>query len=203
MALIEKFKDEGVERIGNGVVATGENVLRGTIAMFNVSGYIEEIDDTAGCVFAGIVKASAGGGESVEFDYGSPYFYPSMGAALADIGDPVYCSGAGTLAKTSVNFIPAGRIIDAEPGSGWWIDPLAVALPVWGQVTTDASGEVSVAGMTADGIVLVTPAEDPGSNQSLSDVVCASGKFTVYAATGAARAALASKKINYLILAKA
>jgi hypothetical protein len=203
MALIEKFKDEGVERLGNGVVAAGESVVRGTIAMFNASGYIEEVDDTAGCVFAGIVKASADEGESAEFDYGSPYFYPSAGAVLADIGDPVYGSGAGTLAKTSANFIPAGRIIDAEPGVGWWIDPLGVVLPAWGQVSTDAGGEVAVTGMSADGIVLVTLAEDPGSYKSLSDVVCGSGKFTVYATTGSARAALASKKINYLILAKA
>ena len=203
MALIEKFKDQGVERIGNGTVAAEKSLSRGTIAMFNASGALEEAGDTAGCVFAGIAKHSAEAGENAEFDYGSPFFYPAVTAALADIGDEVYISGAGTLAKTSVNRIAAGRIVDAEAGSGWWIDPLLAGAPAWGQTDTDASGEVAVAGMSADGIVMVTLAEDPGWNQALSDVVCASGKFTVYATTGAARAALASKKINFLILAKA
>ena len=208
MALIEKFKDQGVERIGNGIVAAAESLTRGTIAIFDASGKLAEAGDTPGCVFAGIAKHSAAEGENAEFDYGSPFFYPPVSAVLADIGSEVYVSGAGTLAKTSVYHIAAGRVIDAEAGAGWWIDPLLRGTPGasgchWGQAVTDANGEVAVTGMTSDGIVLVIPAEDPGTNQSLSDIVCAAGKFTVYATTGAARAALASRKINYLILAKA
>ena len=44
MALVTKFKLQGSERVGNGVVATGETVSRGTIAMINSDGYVEEID---------------------------------------------------------------------------------------------------------------------------------------------------------------
>jgi hypothetical protein len=63
--------------------------------------------------------------------------------------------------------------------------------------TTDASGEIAITGMTADGHVQVTLAEDPGANLVLSDVIPDAGKITVYTknTNTDARAALASKKV--------
>ncbi len=124
MAKITRFKFLGSERLGNGIVEDEKEVSRGTIAMFNADGKVDEINDVAGCVFAGIIKASAGSGEPCEFDYGPPFFYAEATAARANTGKPVYASGAGALALTSENSVFVGTVVDVEPSIGWWIDPM-------------------------------------------------------------------------------
>lgn len=210
MALVTKFKLQGSERVGNGVVATGESVSRGTIAMINSDGYVEEIDDETGAVFAGIVKASADAGENCELDYGSPFFYGNGSAARSDVGELAYVSGAGAVAKTSNHSVYVGAIVDVEISSGWWIDPAVAfvteiknyALATTGTTGGSDAGEVAVVGLTATAVVLATLAEDAGANLVLADVVCATDKFTVYTrdtSTGT-RAALEGKKVNYAVL---
>jgi hypothetical protein len=73
--------------------------------------------------------------------------------------------------------------------------------------TTTTAGEIAIAGMTANGKVIVTAAEDPGVNLVISHVVAASGKITVYTRTvveagTTAAAALSGKKVNYIVIAK-
>jgi hypothetical protein len=73
--------------------------------------------------------------------------------------------------------------------------------------TTTTAGEIAIAGMTANGVVIVTAAEDPGVNLVISHVVAASGKITVYTRTvveagTTAAAALSGKKVNYIVIAK-
>ena len=106
--------------------------------------------------------------------------------------------------KPRINRIAVGLIVDAEAGRGWWIDPIYVrSKSIWKQATTGSggtAGEIAVSGMTVAGIVIVTAAEDPGSNLAISDAICSSGKITVYATSGSARSALSGKKINYLVL---
>ena len=63
------------------------------------------------------------------------------------------------------------------------------------QATTNASGEITVANLTSNGVVIVTPAES--ITGSFGYVVATTGKFTVY--NGSA-AAIASKKMNYYVV---
>ena len=68
-----------------------------------------------------------------------------------------------------------------------------------GQVTTDGSGEVAVTGLKANGVVIVTAAESPGSSLTIGHVTAGVDKFTVY--DGAATpTAVASKKVNYFVV---
>lgn len=75
----------------------------------------------------------------------------------------------------------------------------------WTQATTGTAGSVgriTNASVTANSVIAVVCAEDPGTNLVFSDVVAASGYFTVYTkdVTGTpTRAGLSGKKINYAI----
>ena len=204
MALVTKFKVTGDERVGCGTVAAAATVERGTILNYTTDGKVRQANDTLGETFAGIAKESATADEKVTFDYGSPFFYANGSAVVADIGLVATISGEGAIAKTSDNRIAVGLIVDAEAGRGWWIDPIYVrSKSIWKQATTGSggtAGEIAVSGMTVAGIVIVTAAEDPGSNLAISDAICSSGKITVYATSGSARSALSGKKINYLVL---
>lgn len=82
------------------------------------------------------------------------------------------------------------------------IMPGVINVTEFAQDTTNSSGEITVAGMTSAAVVIVTIAEDPGSNLALSDVVAGTGKFTVSTrnTNTDARAALNAKKVNYLVL---
>ncbi|RJR31891.1 MAG: hypothetical protein C4574_00630 [Candidatus Latescibacterota bacterium] len=306
MAQILRYRENGVSKIRQGIMATDQSIDTDEIACFDTDGYTRKGDNVAGYRFAGIAKHNAGAtGEDshVELEAGKPFEYPTAAAAQTDIGNMVYFSGSSALSKTVGNGIIAGEIIDVVVGVSWLIDPvvtgpqtisgdmsrdavdLAVrpttagdaiqtddpavvaqamelndnimeakgtdaniplalkpkgteSVDVYGgkvyaegagadvdldlqakgagipkaggkrivtcavliaQETTDASGEIAVADMTADGVVFATFAEDPGSNKAISDVICEAGKVTVYATTGAARAALASKKVNLFV----
>lgn len=65
------------------------------------------------------------------------------------------------------------------------------------------AGKITIAGMTASGVVIVSAAESLGTNIVLSHVVAGSGIITVFAqdtnASGAS-AAIAGKKINFLVI---
>lgn len=208
---ITKFKVVG-ERVGNGLMETGQTVERGMLCAFNTNGRIQQLDDIAGWRFAGIAKHSAGDTDessTVELDYGSVYFYPYASAVQADVSKPVYASGLGTLAKAVSNGVFAGVIVDVAVGSGWWIDPLASEpqTGAWAQATTGTganAGEIAITGMTPNGKVLVTLAENPGNNLVLSHIVADNGKITVYSkdvsATPSIAVALEGKKVNYLVL---
>lgn len=127
MAIVTKFKNVGPERVGNGVMAASESVDRGSLCAFNSTGTVQEINDTAGFVFAGIAKHAAGSTDEpsvVETDYGTPFFYADATAVQADVGSLIFAGGLGTLATTSTNDVEVGRICDVSVGKGWWIDPL-------------------------------------------------------------------------------
>lgn len=68
--------------------------------------------------------------------------------------------------------------------------------------TAGTAGEIAIASMTATGKVIVTIAEDPGSNLALSHVIADTGKITVYTrnTNTDAAAALSGKKVNYLVI---
>lgn len=72
-----------------------------------------------------------------------------------------------------------------------------------GQATSSTGGEITIAGMTSSGKVIVTAAEALATNVVISHVIAATGKITVYGqdtnASGAA-AVIASKKINYIVI---
>lgn len=53
-------------------------------------------------------------------------------------------------------------------------------LPTMSSGLTNASGEISVAGMTGTGKIVVTPIADLGNDLVFSHVICGSGKITVY-----------------------
>lgn len=69
--------------------------------------------------------------------------------------------------------------------------------------TGSDAGKITIAGMTASGVVICTPAEALGTELVLSHVIAGSGIITVYAkdtsATGAATA-ISAKKINFLVV---
>ena len=73
-----------------------------------------------------------------------------------------------------------------------------------GQATSSSGGEITIAGMTSSGQVIVTAAEALAANQVISHVIAGTGKITVYIqdtnASGAA-AALNAKKVNYIVIA--
>ncbi len=205
MARITRFKAAGPERVGNGTMAASQSVDRGSICAFDTDGKVQEINNTAGWHFAGIAKHSAGGTdepETVELDYGSPYFFPTASAALADIGSPVFASGLGTIAKTPSNGVYVGTICDAEAGSGWWVDPLypqesGLLFAARGQATTGSGGDVgkvTVSGLTTSAVIVCTGAE---AGADAVYVVASAGYFTVY---DAADAAIDGKKVNYIVL---
>lgn len=84
------------------------------------------------------------------------------------------------------------------------VNPL-LPYKVAGQGTTGTAGtagQIAVPGMTANGVVIATLAEDPGAALSLSDVVAGVDIITVYTRNSGsdARAALSGKKVNYLVL---
>ena len=89
-------------------------------------------------------------------------------------------------------------------------ESIAAFVVASGQATTGTAGtagEITIADMTANGVVIVTAAEDPGVNLVISHVVAASGKITVYTRTvveagTTAAAALSGKKVNYIVIAK-
>ena len=64
-----------------------------------------------------------------------------------------------------------------------------------GQATTNASGELSLTGMTANGVILILPAES--ITGGLAYTVAATDKVTVY---NSSAAAIASKKMNYFVI---
>jgi hypothetical protein len=115
------------------------------------------------------------GNESVDVYNGKLY---AEGAG-ADVDLDLQSKGAGVAKANGKRIVTSAVLISQE--------------------TTDASGEIAVASMTSAGVVFATFAEDPGSYKAISDVICATGKVTVYATTGAARAALASKKVNLFV----
>lgn len=291
-------KNPGMERLGYGTIVTAGDYERGDLLMYDTSGYLTALADTASCVFAGIAIADGVAGDVIDIDPGSKFFYAYSSAALTDNGQPVYGAAGGTVSLSSGSHaVLVGRIVAVEVGVGWWIDPMlpgpvtvssamsqdstdvrptiagsaiqtddpaveaavlnlddniisaegtgtnidviitpkgsgAISVPAgtyetyvtadddipnlkrvvdnfapmvaWDLYTTDGSGEIAIASMTATGVVLATCAEDPGTNLVLSDVVCATGKVTVYTkdVTGTpTRAALASKKVAMLVLA--
>jgi hypothetical protein len=84
------------------------------------------------------------------------------------------------------------------------IAALVVASGQYTTGTTTTAGEIAIAGMTANGKVIVTAAEAVGTGLILSHVVAASGKITVYTTAIAdnAVAALSGKKVNVIVIAK-
>ena len=71
------------------------------------------------------------------------------------------------------------------------------------QATTSSGGLVTVTGLTASGVVIVTPAEALGTNIVLKEVVAGSGSFTVFVQDTAASGApsvLNAKKVNYIVV---
>lgn len=219
--IISRFKDVGVERVGNGVLTSGQTLDKGMLVMAVAAGTVQQLNNTAGAVFAGIAKHAAGDTnepEAVELDYGTPFFFPKATAAQADVGAMVYGSALGEVDTSGSNGVIVGRIVDVEVGVGWFVDPMfsgadvayiaaAIASKLTyvsnGVETTDASGEIAVTGMTATGSVQVTPAEDLGTNLVLADVVCGTDKITVYTrnTNTDARAALNAKDVHLLVIA--
>lgn len=61
------------------------------------------------------------------------------------------------------------------------------------------AGEVAVPGLKANGVVIVTAAESPGSSLTIGHVTAGADKFTVY--DGAATpAVIEGKKVNYFVI---
>jgi hypothetical protein len=121
MPLITKIKYVNDTRPGNGTIAAGQTIVRGTILNF-AAGLLRECADTAGQSFAGIAKQDGVGGDKIEYEYNHPIFYPAVAAVQADVGSLAYVSGPGTIAKTGTQSIVVGRIVDVEVGVGWYID---------------------------------------------------------------------------------
>jgi len=88
------------------------------------------------------------------------------------------------------------------------IDEAIAALVVAsGQATTGTGGTagvISITGMTATGKVVVTAAEDCGTDLIISHVVAATDKITVYAknTNGLTTEALSGKLVNYIVISK-
>lgn len=135
-------------------------------------------------------------------DTNIPVVVKPKGTGAAEVyGGLVNAQGAGA----DVDLVLSGKgtgVVKAVVTDG----TLAVLAPFEAKQATTGTvgtaGEIAVAGMTASGVVIATIAEDPGSNLALSDVVCATGKFTVYTrnTNTDARAALSGKKVNYIVV---
>jgi hypothetical protein len=82
------------------------------------------------------------------------------------------------------------------------IMPGVINVTGFAQAATSSGGEISIASLTSSAVVIVTLAEDPGSNLVLSHIVAATGKITVYTGNTNtdAKAVLNAKLVNYLVL---
>jgi len=204
---ITKKRLTGSERIGYGTLTAALNA--GDMVAVNPATGKLRAAGTAGDIFVGTLRQSGGADEVVEVGYNEVLFVPFATAALTDRGKLAYALTVDTMDITSTTKPIIGRIIAVDVGVGFWIDSSLshnYSVLNGAQATTGTAGtagEVAIAGMTSSGVVIVTPAEDPGANLVISDVVAATGKITVYTkdVTGTpTRAALSGKKVNYLVI---
>lgn len=71
-----------------------------------------------------------------------------------------------------------------------------------GQATTGTggtAGEVAVPGLKANGVIIVTAAESPGSSLTIGHITAATDKFMVYD-SAATPTVVAGKKVNYFVV---
>jgi len=131
--------------------------------------------------------------------------------AVRDQVEVLISSIAGKVSDTAYNASTWDSVVDVAPSKNAIrdkIETLQGALTM-GQGTTGTSGtvgQIAIAGMTSAGKVIVTAAEDPGTNLVISHVVAGTGLITVYTRTvveagTTAAAPLDSKLVNYIVIA--
>lgn len=117
-----QYQTQGPTRM----VAAKSNVqdvyYQGALVNFDANGYIVVAADTAGHVFAGVVKqqVTVGSAETkdIEIEQGIIRVAHS-GAAQTDVGAFVYATADDTLADSATNVGPAGKVVDWEAGYLW------------------------------------------------------------------------------------
>lgn len=104
--------------------------------------------------------------------------------------------GTGSVSVTGTTNYENNIADDDDIPNKKWIDDNKAPSEGWAQVTTNASGEVTITGMDSTGIIIAIGAE---SGADVSYVIAGTDKFTVYDSSDTA---LNTKKVNYLVLDK-
>lgn len=167
-----------VDIAGSGDVVRGVILDNGDIAI----GEPVQVAHRPGDLVMAIAGGSFNPGDKVNTDSAGKFIkVTAVGAAFYG-----YAETTGVSAKMFALRIMPGIINVAE----------------FAQDTTNASGEITVSGMTSSAVIIATAAEDLGTNLVFSHVVAGTGKFTVYTGNTNtdAHAALNAKKVNYLVL---
>lgn len=165
---------------------------------------------TAGSLNVGIIDGDGAysSGDAIPIICTPGMLAPAIAGGTIAVGDKVKTDSNGKwVATTNPGEAYYGLAESAASSNGYFslrIQPGTV-LPIGAQATTGTAGtagQVAVTGLTATSVVLVTIAEDPGTNLALSDVVAGTDLFTVYTrnTNTDARAALSGKKVNYLVV---
>lgn len=142
-------------------------------------------------IVEGIIKASGAAADvDIQLD-------PKGTGSIDIVEGKIKASGAGDDVNIALTPKGAGVVTNGT-------DPL-LPYKKASQGTTGtgaALGQIACVGVTANAVILVTPAEDLGANLALSDVVAGVNLFTVYTrnTNTDARAALDTKKVNYLVI---
>jgi len=114
------YATSGLTEVLHGKLTASVTYYKGGIVVFDpTSGLVVKAADTAGFTPVGVLKKGAVVGSGVnpdcEIETGKIWI-PFGSAAQGDVGDYVYATDDGTIAKTASNANPCGKAIDFKTG---------------------------------------------------------------------------------------
>lgn len=106
--------------------ASGDLAL-GTVLVYLDTGLLDEGNNIAGSIFAGILKADATSGDDVEFYKDTAFIYNTGAAAQTDVGVKVYAGAGGIVTLAAGNGVVIGYITNCVVGVSWEVTPYTIA----------------------------------------------------------------------------